>query len=276
MIGQNWHPMFPVDGFPATISFNTGAPFVPFSRNPQIRYTVTVGWLSVLATAYSQRDFVHSGPAGASSKYLRNSGIPGVDIQLQIRPDSSEHIFSVGTDYKTIVPSLVTYTGYKTTESLGSYAVYSAMKFKYKPVSIKFMAVLAQNASDMLMIGGYAIRDTVNPDRGALHYTNVNTGSGWIDIHTNSKKVQPGIYAGYTKNLGTSNSAKGNYYGRGTNIAYVYRIAPRISIFSGKSIFATEIEYTTAAYGKNKLSGVVMDTKEVSNIRLLLSYIYNF
>jgi hypothetical protein len=36
LIGQFWHPMFVTDCYPGVISFNTGAPFQPFSRNPQI------------------------------------------------------------------------------------------------------------------------------------------------------------------------------------------------------------------------------------------------
>ena len=33
LIGQYWHPMFVTEVFPGTVSFNTGAPFQPFSRN---------------------------------------------------------------------------------------------------------------------------------------------------------------------------------------------------------------------------------------------------
>jgi len=39
LVGQTWHPMFITEMFPAVVSFNTGAPFQPFSRNPQIRLT---------------------------------------------------------------------------------------------------------------------------------------------------------------------------------------------------------------------------------------------
>jgi len=39
LVGQYWHPMFVTEVFPGTISFNTGMPFQPFSRNPQIKYT---------------------------------------------------------------------------------------------------------------------------------------------------------------------------------------------------------------------------------------------
>ena len=41
LIGQFWHPMFITESFPEVVSFNTGAPFQPFNRSPQIRVTQT-------------------------------------------------------------------------------------------------------------------------------------------------------------------------------------------------------------------------------------------
>ncbi|MCB1128629.1 MAG: hypothetical protein KDM81_19185, partial [Verrucomicrobiae bacterium] len=35
--GQYWHPLFVIECFPGVVSFNTGVPFQPFSRNPQLR-----------------------------------------------------------------------------------------------------------------------------------------------------------------------------------------------------------------------------------------------
>ncbi|NOY50562.1 MAG: hypothetical protein GXO88_08375, partial [Chlorobi bacterium] len=43
LVGQYWHPFFAVNCYPGTVSFNTGSPFQPFSRNPQIRFTKTFG-----------------------------------------------------------------------------------------------------------------------------------------------------------------------------------------------------------------------------------------
>jgi hypothetical protein len=67
MIGQFWHAMFITDCYPDVVSFNTGAPFQPFSRTPQVRFTQAFGKLSLIATALSQRDFASNGPEGVSS-----------------------------------------------------------------------------------------------------------------------------------------------------------------------------------------------------------------
>ncbi len=57
IIGQYWHPMFIPACFPATLSFNTGAPFQPFARNPQIRLTHELGSVKISVTALSHADF---------------------------------------------------------------------------------------------------------------------------------------------------------------------------------------------------------------------------
>jgi hypothetical protein len=68
LAGQYWHPMFITDCFPGTVSFNTGAPFQPFSRNPQIRLTQKIGAISLSGTANTQRDFQSPGPEGYQTK----------------------------------------------------------------------------------------------------------------------------------------------------------------------------------------------------------------
>ncbi|MEZ5149406.1 MAG: hypothetical protein R2759_20645 [Bacteroidales bacterium] len=83
LVGQYWHPMFVTSCFPGTVSFNTGAPFQPFARNPQIRLKQSFGDLNLIITAMEQVDFVDGGPDVktatlnvASPRYLINSGMP--------------------------------------------------------------------------------------------------------------------------------------------------------------------------------------------------------
>ncbi|MCB0316360.1 MAG: hypothetical protein KDH84_24420, partial [Calditrichaeota bacterium] len=56
--GQYWHPMFVTAVFPGVVSFNTGVPFQPFSRNPQFRLEQTMSSSAKFIVALlSQRDF---------------------------------------------------------------------------------------------------------------------------------------------------------------------------------------------------------------------------
>ncbi|MCX6165223.1 MAG: hypothetical protein NTU73_10270, partial [Ignavibacteriae bacterium] len=108
LVGQYWHPMFIAESYPGVISFNTGAPFQPFTRNPQIRISQTIGKLKLIGCVFSQRDFTSTGPDGASSKYIRNSAIPNLHFQMQYKSDSSNFFAGAGIDYKTITPELYT------------------------------------------------------------------------------------------------------------------------------------------------------------------------
>jgi hypothetical protein len=275
IIGQSWHPMFPEESFPGTISFNTGAPFNPFSRNPQVRLRRMLGDINISFTAYSQRDFVSSGPDGNSNRYLRNSGLPGIDLQLKV---PARDIFTLwaGADYKKIRPELRTPANFETDETIGSFSAYINMKVVTKPLNISIMGVYAQNATDVTMLGGYAVSGTIDPLRQILEYTNLHTGSMWADISTKGKKIVFGLFTGYSMNLGAAENITGNVYGRGSNIDHLFRVSPRAMFTEGKLSFGAETEITSAAYGTMQSSGRITGTDAVTNVRILLSTIYRF
>jgi hypothetical protein len=275
LIGQFWHPLFIAESFPGTISFNTGAPFTPFSRNPQVRITRKFGKVSASATAYSQRDFVSSGPDGSSNKYMRNSGMPGFNAQLR---GQAGEIFTgwVGIDYKNLRPELRTNVNVETNVRIGSVTAFANMKFKTKPVTLSLMGVWAQNASDLVMLGGYAVSEITDTDNQFKKYTNLNTANVWADITTNGKKVLFGLFTGYSKNLGAAETIAGSVYGRGNNIDHIFRVSPRITVTEGRLSLAAEIENTSAAYGTMQTDGKVTGAKSVNNTRILLAAIFKF
>lgn len=275
IIGQTWHPMFPAESFPGTISFNTGAPFTPFSRNPQVKVIQKFNHVSFTLTAYAQRDFTSSGPDGTSNKYIRNSGLPGFNLQVQA---VAGDVFTAwaGADYKTLRPELKTPANIETDATIGSFSVFSNMKIKTTPLNISIMGTYGQNASDLVMIGGYAVSETTDTIRQTKTYTNLNTLSFWTDLSTNGTKLTFGIFAGYSKNLGAKEIINGPVYGRGNNIDHLFRVSPRIALTEGKLTFAAEVETTTAAYGTMRNDGQVINTNKVSNVRILLSTIYKF
>jgi hypothetical protein len=275
LVGQYWHPLFPAESFPGTLSFNTGAPFNPFSRNPQVRLTRVLGKFGLSLTAYSQRDFVSTGPDGSNNKYMKNSGIPGVNIHFRIR---TGEIFTVwaGLDYKTLKPELKTTTNFKTNSTIGSYSTFANMKIQTKPVNISLMGGYAQNGTDLVMIGGYAVSEITDTVSMVKTYTNINTTSFWADITTKGSKVVVGLFTGYCKNLGANDDVVESIYCRGSNIDHVFRISPRIIVTSGHLSFGLELERTTAAYGTTQPDGRVTNTNNVTNQRFLLSTQYRF
>ncbi len=278
LMGQYWNPMFVAECFPGVVSFNTGSPFQPFARNPQIRLSQKMGDVKAILAASTQRDFTSTGPNGASSEYLRNSAIPNLHAQLQYNPDSTNHVFGAGVDYKSLLPQTST-TGtatYASDERINSLSAIAYAKLDGKKFTVKMEGVYAQNATDLVMIGGYAEKTAADATTGAVEYTNLQTASAWIDMNTKGKKVQFGLFGGYTENLGAEDDIKGNIYARGSNIDYVYRVAPRVVFIAGKMNLALEVEHTVAAYGTTDTDGTVKDSEEVGNTRGLFSCIYKF
>jgi hypothetical protein len=275
MMGQNWHPLFPAESFPGTLSFNTGAPFTPFSRNPQVRLNYKAGIAGLQFTAYSQRDFVSTGPDGSSNKYIRNSGLPGFNLQAKI---PAGDIFTAwgGVDFKKLRPELRTSANFETDASVGSMVLFTTLRIRTEPLTVSLMGTYAQNATDLVMLGGYAVTSVTDPLRQYKKYTTLNSANLWVDMSTNGSKVSVGLFAGYAKNLGSSDEINGAFYTRGSNIDNLFRISPRIIFTSGKVSIGSEIEMTSAAYGLMQSNGKVNDAESVTNVRILLSSIYRF
>ena len=277
LVGQYWHPMFMIELCPSTLSFNSGVPFQPFSRNPQIKFTQKISSIYLSLTAASQLDFVSDGPDGVSSSYLRNSVVPILNFSVKYVNPSM--ILGISTTYITLTPRLFSSDNYNaavpqkfsTNNSISGISSMVFAKFMVNEFTAKFEGIYGSNVSDLLMLGGYAVK-SVNAATGAEEYTNTNTLSVWGDL-SYGKVLELGIFAGYTKNLGTEDNNVGTYYSRGSNIEDVFRVSPRIKYKMGNVKFGAEVEYTSAAYGtpNNDNKGKVENSTSVANLRLLLA-----
>ncbi|MBE0654401.1 MAG: hypothetical protein IH594_11420 [Bacteroidales bacterium] len=275
LMGQYWHMMFITASFPGTVSFNTGAPFQFFSRNPQIRITRKFGNLAVAGMAASQRDF--SSPGGPD--VLRNALLP--DLQGQITYTSDGLLAGLTGGYKRLIPRIKTDSNYKTATAVGGFSGQAFLKVSISPLTMNFQATYLQNGFDGLTLGGFAIKTITDPARDYREYTTINTLNLWTDLSTNGKKVQAGLFAAYAKNLGASDELDNigtlPLYTRGWNIASLYRISPRIIVNSGKTRFAFELEQTGAAYGKSVTTmGIPEDLTWQVNNRFLVAAYYFF
>jgi len=302
LTGQTWHPMFSTDCFPGTVSFNTGAPFVVFSRNPQIRVTQKVWKLQFQLAALSQVDFTSTGPDGPSPKYLRNSVLPELDFQIQYKTANketgTEFVVGAGIDflmltprlstsvtlslaYDTVINGIVNHVNavtkeYKTNTKITSFAYNFYTKLKLRPVTIKLAAQYGADNYSFTMLGGYVVRSITDISKGYVDYANVRSCAVWGEVHTNGKHWQTGVFGAYAKNLGVGEKVLPIYYSRGSNIDYIWRISPRLVYSIQKFRVALELEYTVAGYGTTTLQGYVSDPKAVGNLRTLLAFFYFF
>ncbi len=282
LVGQYWHAMFITKSFPGVVSFNTGVPFQPFSRNPQIRLTQKLGKFSIIATAMTQVDFMDNGPIGKSTTYIRNAGIPEFNLRFEFfnkRTDKDcEFYAGIGGDFKMLRPQIESDSAYKTIQTVEGFAGQFYTKWKNSKLTVKLQAIYGQMFYSMTMLGGYAVEKITDPIKGFVQYIPVNTMSFWGDFHTNGKKWQVGIFGGYTQNLGADKNFILPNYSRGSDIAYVYRIAPRFIYNAGRFRISPELDYTVAAYGTPDMldKGIVKNTKEIGNFRVLLGVYYFF
>jgi hypothetical protein len=280
MIGQFWHAMFITDCYPDVVSFNTGAPFQPFSRAPQVRFTQAFGKLSLIATALSQRDFTSNGPEGVSSVYIRNAARPEFNLKAQFgsrdEKAGTETLFGFGVDAMRIAPRLVTEARFKADESVDGIAIMAYGKRRMPGWTIKAESVYGQNLHHLTMLGGYGVERVTDPVRRTQKYTPLDTLSFWAEAHTNSARWQAGLFGGYARNLGSRHVLTGPAYARGGNIRNVFRVSPRLIFNSAKLRLAAEVELTSAGYGTPDAKGKVRDARVVSNVRLLLATYYFF
>lgn len=274
LLGQYWIPMFTTECFPGTVSFNTGTPFNPFGRNPQIRLSHSLGNIKLTAVANSQRDYSSRGPDGTSGKYLSNSLLP--ELTGIINYKTADFSSGFGAAFKQIVPQIITDQGFATDQTLKSYSAFGFVKLKTPNLTLKLKGIYGQNTPDYLSISGFAVTD-YDALKGYQQYEPISNISTWADISTNDKEWQVGIFGGYTKNLGTKSDIVGDIYGLGTNIANLYRVSPRLVHNSGKMRFSTELEYTVADYGTIfDAKNVALTTQQSSNLRLLFAVYYFF
>ena len=277
LAGQYWHPLFVTSVFPTVVSLNTGAPFQPFNRSPQIRFTYHFNKLKLIAAVLSQRDYANIGPQGRTPIYMENSMVPNGHIQLQYANKKST--FGIAADYKVIRPQMVSDSNIVSDERLGTYAFMAYYKWTNNVWEYKMKAIYGQNLSEQLMMGGYAV-SSIDPITAIQKYTPINHTFIWADLIYKKKLKRitliPGLFACFTQNLGTSEDATGPFYSVGANIDQMYRVAPSISVRSGNIMVSTEWEYSHVMYGDIKTNGMVHNTHAVANNRFLLTGFYFF
>lgn len=272
LMGQFWHPMFVTEVFPSVISLNTGAPFQPFNRNPLIMWTYKMNKLYFKTSAIAQRDYSNDGPLGKNGMYMRNSLSPDFNFQIQYK--SEKQVAGVGVDYKILMPKTVTDSNTVTNETFSSWSALCYYKFTQNKFTVKLKGIYGQNMTDLSLMGGYAVK-SIDTLTGAETYTPTQNLTSWINF-LYGKKIQAGLFCGFTRNLGTVDENIGKYYALGSNIDMVYRVAPSISFISEKVQFSLETEYTTAYYGNPDSHGIPQNANPFSNLRILFTGFYFF
>ncbi|MDR2036845.1 MAG: hypothetical protein LBQ60_02870 [Bacteroidales bacterium] len=280
LLGRTWHPLAQ-SCIPNVIGLNTGAPFWAFNRSDQVRFNYRPNNWNFSVIALYQSDYASLGPSpsGAlkSSSYMRDAVWPEFDVDIAYKTKSL-HAGVVGS-VKTIKPRLFTEGTngrYKTDEKLTTFSAQAYLQYQLSKWIFKAQGTYAQNMTESLMIGGYAV-SSINPDTGHETYTPTQYMNYWVNIDY-GKKWQTGLFIGFLNSLGTLGNVTGEWYARRPDIKYMYRISPHLFYNVQNWQFAVEMEYTAAAFGdiRNADKAKIVNTKEYANLRSNLLVCFYF
>ena len=265
LMGQTWHPMFTQHIMPGTLNINTGSPFNPFNRSPQLRYNSHFQDVTFTGAAIYQTMYKSQGPNGASIQYQKDAVVPNLFLGIDYK---NKHFRTgLGGDYKAIKPM-------KEVDALVhgfSGIVYADYQKDLLRISAK--ATYGQNMSDHNIIGGYNIDERHNYHKfnSFAAYTNLCYGS----LH---KML---FLAGYTANLGATDeiTSTGNFYGFGiSNNKYIgdmYRVSLAYTYNPENWRLGVELEYNKVTWCEMALGQLVNpDRKDVVRLGMVAQYYF--
>ncbi len=277
LIGNHFHPTFVLECFPNTVSFAAGVPFHPLNRSPQIRYAFHPNdKLNLSLSLLTHGSFRSLGPAEAQ----KNSSLPDIQFRLQ-HGDGKRQSMGIVAGYKFLTPRDETKLGLNSSKTVGSYNLQAYLKQLIGSTSIKAEVIYGENLSHLTMIGGYGAlgkpnQIDLNSDYG---YSNMRTISTWLDVEAPISDFSPGLFLGYSANLGSANYYTPlDGYSRNDDLHYIFRVSPRLN-YSHKSLtFGFEWSVVGAAYGldfndKRKVTQTALPTV---NNQFILSTMYRF
>ena len=205
--GQTWHPM--AADMPDVFSLNTGAPFGPFSRTPQVKldWKVTPS-ISLTGSALWQMQYTSTGPAGASANYIKYGCTP--ELYLGVSYSAGGLLARAGVDVLSIKPRWNDGT-VKVSDRLTTVSPFFYAQYRKGLFSVKFKTIMAEGGEHMNLNGGYGI-SAVKSDGRSFEYTPTRNSSSWISLMYGSK-TQWILFGGYVRNYGTKDYLYGDQNG---------------------------------------------------------------
>lgn len=269
-VGQAWHPI--AADQPYVIDLETGTPFNPFSRTPQVmldynfskHFTLTGGFIW-------QMQYLSVGPNGASDNYIKYGCIPEFYAGVTFKSNNG-FLGRVGMDVLSIKPRWRDDNGSRVDDRLTTVNPYVYAQYAAGDFSVNAKVVYASAGEHFNMLSGYGVTD-INSD-GSWEYTPLHSTASYVSVKY-GRKLQVQGMIGYMKNLGTSKdlysdttipsalmvgdpdntkytSSKYLYLsGNGfSNLNSIIRVTPTVVYNLGKLSFGLEYDITAAQYGE--------------------------
>ena len=301
-IGQTWHPM--AADLCDVIALNSGAPFGPFNRSPQVKLDARLGkYVTLTGSLLWQMQYLSTGPDNVQSgEYIAYSKTPEAYLGLSVHTNG--FLMRAGADVLSISPRHQgTVNGVKVNvkDRITTASPFVYLQYKKGDFSIKAKSIFAEAGEHMNMNGGYGVK-AVNAD-GSWEYTPIRHSTSWVSIVYGGKvgaqedkhpqKLQGILFGGYIHNFGTKDPLvdvnadgkidKTEYFtARPNNMRQMWRLSPTLLYTVGKFQLGLEYEITSVHYGDasqgiNAQNGLAENGLHwVTNHRVQLMTKYNF
>lgn len=280
-VGQAFHPMTD-NMMPDMVSINTGAPFAPYSRTPQIRYNFIMPSLRVTGAALWKFQFTSPVINAENNAYSRMHEVP--ELLLGVEYGGSHLKVGAQGSWMTIRPRTETVVGgdtYKVEgEHCDSWTAQAYLNAYNRHWNFKIESMYGENVAHHLMCSGYAVTGV---DGYAYEYSPLRMSNTWAEIsYQTTNLTHNGMFAvfgGYMKNFGTTRDALSTdmvYVKWANNVDQMFR-ASAIAFYIYHDLkVGLEYEYTGVYYGDLQRDCTVDNTYLVGNHRASLVIHYDF
>ena len=284
-IGQTWHPM--AADMPHMNNLETGAPFNPFNRSPQLTADVNLGaGFTLTASMLYLNHYLPTGPAGKSKDYYKY-GMP--EFYLGIAYKSAKVLAKAGLDmvnmrpYRTIADWRVQDGNAPTIEvksMLHTFSPFVFFQFTNGKFQLRAKSILAQSGEHLNLLSGYGVHSF--NDNGTIEYTPMQDWASFVSFQY-GKKFQVMGMLGYMKQLGTTKDLVDNSVWMNTaadvHIQQAFRATPTVAWNLGKFTVSLEYNLTAAEFGsgaRNNRGMFTGDKEWILNHRFICMTKFNF
>ena len=248
-LGQAWHPVA-VD-LPHITNLESGAPFNPFSRTPQVTADVNLGGgFSLTASLLYLNHFLPTGPNGKSVEYYKY-GLPEFYVGFGYK--GSKLVAKAGLDMVNMRPYR-TYDNKFAKGLLTTFSPFVYLQFTDGKFQLRAKSILAQAGEHMNLLSGYGVA-SYNASSNTFTYTPMQDWASFVSFQY-GKKVQVLGMLGYFKQLGTTADLMDvtNMFWMNTaadaRIQQAFRATPTIAWNIGKFTVSLEYNLTAAEFGR--------------------------
>ena len=177
-IGQAWHPI--AADQPYVIDLETGTPFNPFSRTPQVmldhnfskNFTLTGGFIW-------QMQYLSSGPNGASDNYIKYGCTPEFYAGVTFKSNNG-FTGRVGMDVLSIKPRWRNSAGDKVDDRITTVSPYVYAQYSKDAFAVNAKVVYASAGEHFNMLSGYGVTD-INSD-GSWEYAPLHSTASYLSV----------------------------------------------------------------------------------------------